>query len=63
METCYLCALAHIRRHSVVVYCTGVKPPPVHIDRPYSLSAMIEYLCAVRVVPTRVCPKSGRIVM
>ncbi|HAH3795595.1 TPA: hypothetical protein GE537_24240 [Escherichia coli] len=29
--------------------------------RPYPLSAMTEFLCAVGVVPTRVYPKSGRI--
>ncbi|EFW8406486.1 hypothetical protein DL744_23820 [Shigella dysenteriae] len=29
--------------------------------KPYSFSAMIELLCAVGVVPTRVYPKSGRI--
>ncbi|TGD11539.1 hypothetical protein DXT70_17725 [Escherichia coli] len=29
--------------------------------RPYPLSAMREFLCAVGVVPTRVYPKSGRI--
>ncbi|EPS0233454.1 hypothetical protein ACVAQ3_004927, partial [Escherichia coli] len=29
--------------------------------RPYPLSAMMEPLCAVGVVPTRVYPKSGRI--
>ncbi|EFA4801134.1 hypothetical protein DMC46_24870 [Escherichia coli] len=29
--------------------------------RPYRLSAVIELLCAVGVVPTRVYPKSGRI--
>lgn len=44
---------------------------PVLIDRfhlthpspakPYPLSAMTEFLCAVGVVPTRVYPKSGRI--
>ncbi|AWJ07660.1 hypothetical protein C4M75_22035 (plasmid) [Escherichia coli] len=33
-------------------------PSPV---RPYPLSAMTEFLCAVGVVPTRVYPKSGRI--
>ncbi|NAR06583.1 hypothetical protein CRD88_18785 [Escherichia coli] len=29
--------------------------------KPYPFSAMIELLCAVGVVPTRVYPKSGRI--
>ncbi|EEW1947654.1 hypothetical protein DAH37_23130 [Escherichia coli] len=29
--------------------------------KPYPLSAMIELLCAVGVVPTRVYPKLGRI--
>ncbi|EFB2815749.1 hypothetical protein FHD36_21665 [Escherichia coli] len=29
--------------------------------KPYLLSAMIELLCAVGVVPTKVYPKSGRI--
>ncbi|EEW2576029.1 hypothetical protein D9D84_23865 [Escherichia coli] len=29
--------------------------------KPYPLSAMRQFLCAVGVVPTRVYPKSGRI--
>lgn len=55
---------------------TGVKPPKPGVSRyglidftlsipspaePYPRSAMIELLCAVGVVPTRVYPKSGRI--
>ncbi len=66
----------HGRRHSVVAYDTGVKPPKPGVSRyglidftlpipsparPYPLSAMRELLCAVGVVPTRVYPKSGRI--
>lgn len=66
----------HGRRHSVVSYNTGVKPPKPGVSRywlidftlptpgparPYRLSAMTELLCAVGVVPTRVYPKSGRI--
>ncbi len=59
----------HGRRHSIVAYDTGVKPPKPGVSRysipgparPYPFSAMIELLCAVGVVPTRVYPKSGRI--
>lgn len=66
----------HGRRHSVVVYGTGVKPPKPGVSRyglidftlpipsparPYPCSAMKELLCAVGVVPTRVYPQSGRI--
>ena len=66
----------HGRRHSVVAYGTGVKPPKPGVSRYwlidftlptpspvklYPLSAMRELLCAVGVVPTRVYPKSGRI--
>ena len=66
----------HGRRHSVVAYGTGVKPPKPGVSRygltdftlpipgpakPYAFSAMTEPLCAVGVVPTRVYPKSGRI--
>ncbi|TJE64448.1 hypothetical protein C9021_27075 (plasmid) [Escherichia coli] len=66
----------HGRRHSVVSYDTGVKPPEPGVSRyvlidftlptpgpvkPNPLSAMTESLCAVGVVPTRVYPQSGRI--
>ncbi len=66
----------HGRRHAVVTYDTGVKPPEPGVSRyvlidftlpipgpakPNPLSAMTELLCAVGVVPTRVYPKSGRI--
>ena len=66
----------HGRRHSVVSYDTGVKPPKPGVSRyglidftlpipspprPYPLSARVELLCAVGVVPSTVYPNSGRI--
>lgn len=64
----------HIRRHSVVAYGTGEKPPkpgvgrdgrpditssPSHPARPCGLSAMKMPLCVVGVVPARVLPVDG----
>ncbi len=64
----------HGRRHTVVSYDTGVKPPKPGVSRyglidftlptpspakSYPLSVMIELLCAVGVVPTRVLPEVG----
>ncbi len=65
----------HIRRHSVVAYGTGEKPPkpgvgrdgrpditssPSHPARPCGLSAMKMPLCVVGVVPARVLGVSPR---
>ncbi len=66
----------HGRRYTMVTCGTETKPPKPGVSgcsltdfaspfpspaKPYPLSAMTEFLCAVGVVPTRVYPKSGRI--
>ncbi|WP_252996588.1 hypothetical protein, partial [Shigella flexneri] len=50
---------AEARRKPVLIDRFHLTYP--HPAKPYPLSAMTEFLCAVGVVPTRVYPKSGRI--
>ncbi|WP_258128485.1 hypothetical protein, partial [Escherichia coli] len=50
---------AEARRKPVLIDRFHLTHP--HPAKSYPLSAMIELMCAVGVVPTRVYPKSGRI--